>query len=251
MKKFRKILTFPYLAWFLKIPAIGSRSDEFHFLFNKWFSLVNLFRKCSEVFNGSKKNISNFEFHFTIFEFCVVKSICGFCFWVGFLGGAKIDQAIMTVVLSLNDFMYTENFQIENLVSQIYTVTISSPLFCLLLLSTLPSQLIERFVEMIRIKVLHGFVSCLATLFTLLFENVLSLDISSLNSYQTASTNRVEDWKKDHKNIWLIFLRLFSMLFSILKVIKIFPIVIGSIVNFHNVWCVWFTTWLIFKFKWQ
>ena len=125
------------------------------------------------------KTFPNFNFTLQSSNFCVVKWICGFCFWVGFLGGAKIDQAIMTVVLSLNGFMYTENFLIENLVSQIYTVTISSPLFCLLLLSTLPSQLVERFVEMIRIMVLNAFVSSLVTIFTLLCEYVLSLDISS------------------------------------------------------------------------
>ena len=176
-------MIYPYLAWFLKISAIGSRSDESHILLKKWFSFLNLFRKCSEAVKGSKENISKLEFHFAIFEFLC----CKMDLWVLFLGwiswGAKIDQAIMTVVLSLNDFMYTENFLIENLASQIYTVTISSSLFCLLLLSTLPSQLVERSVEMIRIMVLNAFVSSLVTIFTLLCECVLSLDISSWNLF--------------------------------------------------------------------
>ena len=182
-KKIRKTMIFPYLAWFLKISAIGSRSDESHILLKKWFSFLNLFRKCSEPVKGSKENISKLEFHFVIFEFLCCKIDLWVLFLVWISWGSQNWSSNHDRHLSLNDFMYTENFQVENLASQIYTVTISSPLFCLLLLSTLPSQLIERFVELIRIKVLHGFVSSLATLFTLLCEIVLSLDISSWNLF--------------------------------------------------------------------
>ena len=75
-------MIYPYLAWFLKISAIGSRSDESHILLKKWFSFLNLFRKCSEAVKGSKENISKLEFHFAIFEFLC----CKMDLWVLFLG---------------------------------------------------------------------------------------------------------------------------------------------------------------------